>query len=274
MMNFHKIIKYCALAFAFFLIFGILSGIMYLTIFIGNIFYDDNNITDKLEEININSDAKIIEIDINSSHLTIKTGDFLKAMTNNKDIVIREEDNKLFIEEEDDNWFSFGNDDSNLVIYIPDDLILEEAAINTGAGKIEIDKLSTKKLYLDLGAGNVIIHNLEVLDEAEIDGGTGKVEIKDGIIHNLNLDMGVGKLVFTSYLIGNSDISAGVGSISLNLMGNKDEYNITVDKGIGSVKMEGTEIRSNTHYGNGSNLIQIDGGIGSIDIDFKGGFYE
>lgn len=274
MMNFHKIIKYCALAFAFFLIFGILSGIMYLMISIGNIFNDDNNITDKLEEININSDAKIIEIDINSSHLTIKTGDVLKVLTNNKDIVIREEDNKLFIEEEDDNWFSFGNDDSNLVIYIPDDLILEEAAINTGAGKIEIDKLSTKKLYFDLGAGNVIVDKLEVLDEAEIDGGTGKIEIKKGLINNLDLDMGVGNLTLTSYLLGTNDISAGIGSIELNLIGTYDEYRILANKGIGSIKLDGNSIDSDTYYGTGNNQINIDGGVGSIDIHFKGGVYQ
>lgn len=274
MMNFHKIIKYCALAFAFFLIFGILSGIMYLTIFIGNIFYDDNNITDKLEEININSDAKIIEIDINSSHLTIKTGDFLKAMTNNKDIVIREEDNKLFIEEEDNDWFSFGNNDSNLIVYIPDDFVLDGTVINTGAGKIEIDKLSTKKLYLDLGAGNVIIHNLEVLDEAEIDGGTGKIEIKKGLINNLDLDMGVGNLTLTSYLLGTNDISAGIGSIELNLIGTYDEYRILANKGIGSIKLDGNSIDSDTYYGTGNNQINIDGGVGSIDIHFKGGVYQ
>lgn len=274
MMNFHKIIKYCALAFAFFLIFGILSGIMYLTISIGNIFNDDNNITDKLEEININSDAKIIEIDINSSHLTIKTGDFLKAMTNNKDIVIREEDNKLFIEEEDNDWFSFGNNDSNLIVYIPDDFDLDGTVINTGAGKIEIDKLSTKKLYLDLGAGNVIIHNLEVLDEAEIDGGTGKIEIKKGLINNLDLDMGVGNLTLTSYLLGTNDISAGIGSIELNLIGTYDEYRILANKGIGSIKLDGNSIDSDTYYGTGNNQINIDGGVGSIDIHFKGGVYQ
>lgn len=274
MMNFHKIIKYCALAFAFFLIFGILSGIMYLMISIGNIFNDNNNITGKLEEININSDAKVIEIDINSSHLTIKTGDFLKAMTNNKDIVIREEDNKLFIEEEDNDWFSFGNNDSNLIVYIPDDFDLDGTVINTGAGKIEIDKLSTKKLYLDLGAGNVIIHNLEVLDEAEIDGGTGKIEIKKGLINNLDLDMGVGNLTLTSYLLGTNDISAGIGSIELNLIGTYDEYRILANKGIGSIKLDGNSIDSDTYYGTGNNQINIDGGVGSIDIHFKGGVYQ
>lgn len=273
MMNFHKIIKYCALAFAFFLIFGILSGIMYLMISIGNIF-NDNNITGKLEEININSDAKVIEIDINSSHLTIKTGDVLKVLTNNKDIVIREEDNKLFIEEEDNDWFSFGNNDSNLIVYIPDDFDLDGTVINTGAGKIEIDKLSTKKLYLDLGAGNVIIHNLEVLDEAEIDGGTGKIEIKKGLINNLDLDMGVGNLTLTSYLLGTNDISAGIGSIELNLIGTYDEYRILANKGIGSIKLDGNSIDSDTYYGTGNNQINIDGGVGSIDIHFKGGVYQ
>lgn len=274
MINFHKIIKYCALAFAFFLVFGILSGIMYLMMSLGNAFSKDSNPSDRLEELNINGIAKVINININHSNLIIKTGEVFKVMTNNEDIVIREEENGLFIEEENNRWLSFGKHEDNLVIYVPNDLILDEIVIDTGTGKIEIDKLSTQKLYLDLGSGNLVANQLEVLEKGEIDGGVGEIEVKQGLLYNLDLDMGVGNATLNSYLLGKSDISVGVGSINLNLMGNKDEYNITVDKEIGSVKMEGTEIRSNTHYGNGSNLIQIDGGIGNIDIDFKGGFYE
>ncbi len=274
MINFHKIIKYCALAFAFFLVFGILSGIMYLMMSLGNAFSKDSNPSDRLEELNINGTAKVINININHSNLIIKTGELFKVMTNNEDIVIREEENGLFIEEENNRWLSFGKNEDNLVIYVPNDLILDEIVIDTGTGKIEIDKLSTQKLYLDLGSGNLVANQLEVLEKSEIDGGVGEIEVKQGLLYNLDLDMGVGNATLNSYLLGKSDISVGVGSINLNLMGNKDEYNITVDKEIGSVKMEGTEIRSNTHYGNGSNLIQIDGGIGNIDIDFKGGFYE
>ena len=86
--------------------------------------------------------------------------------------------------------------------------------------------------------------------------------------------MGVGNLTLTSYLLGTNDISAGIGSIELNLIGTYDEYRILANKGIGSIKLDGNSIDSDTYYGTGNNQINIDGGVGSIDIHFKGGVYQ
>ena len=47
------------------------------------------------------------------------------------------------------------------------DFIFDGIAIETGAGKVDIETLTTKKLYLDLGAGRVEIDNLVALDEAK-----------------------------------------------------------------------------------------------------------
>ena len=72
-----------------------------------------------------------------------------------------------------------------------------------------------------------------------------------------------------AYVTGNSRISAGIGEINLTLIGNKEDYQITADKGIGSIKIENQECSSNTTYGSGYNKIKIDGGIGSIIVDYK-----
>ena len=48
-----------------------------------------------------------------------------------------------------------------------------------------------------------------------------------------------------------------------------NDYNISLDKGIGSATLAGNSMDDNTQYGTGSNKIDIDGGVGSISIDFK-----
>ena len=64
-------------------------------------------------------------------------------------------------------------------------------------------------------------------------------------------------------------INAGIGSLELNILGNKKIYTIKADKGIGSIKIDGKEVADDVTYGDGKNTIKIDGGIGSINVDFE-----
>ena len=88
-------------------------------------------------------------------------------------------------------------------------------------------------------------------------------------MNNLDLDMGVGKLSLTSKLTGNNKIDSGVGAIDLSLIGSLEDYKISLDKGIGKATISGEDMKDDYTYGTGINKIDIDGGIGSINIDFK-----
>ena len=141
--------------------------------------------------------------------------------------------------------------------------------IENGAGKLDINDLSTNELELDLGAGKVTIDKLTVLKEASIDGGAGEVNISNSSINNLDLDMGIGIVLISSTLTGNSEIDAGIGEVDLNLLDKKDNYKINIDKSIGEIIIDGNKVGEENSYGNGLNTIDISGGIGSININFK-----
>lgn len=81
--------------------------------------------------------------------------------------------------------------------------------------------------------------------------------------------MSVGKFTLEAAILGNSKIDHGVGSITLNLIGAKEEYKIHVDKGIGTITIDNKNINDNQIIGNGINKIDIDGGIGNMDINFN-----
>lgn len=268
MSGLQKTIKYLAIAFAIYLTFNIISGIMYGVSFIGNLFDNDkNSVVEKLTDLVINSDTLLLDIDVSSSNIIIREGDTFKAESNNKYINSRQDNNKLYITERKINLLN--NKDNELIIYIPADFVMDAVLIDTGAGKVNIESLSTKELYLNLGAGKVDINNLNVLEKTKIDGGAGDLTINAIDIHNLDLSMGIGKLSLTSKLIGNSKIDCGVGEMNLSLIGTLDDYEISLDKGIGNALIDGNNMKDNNTYGIGINKIDIDGGIGSINIDFE-----
>lgn len=265
-----RIIKYFALALAFVIIFSIISGIFVGISSLGNIFSENNN-SDILEELNKlverEEDIKFLDIDVKSSNVIIKVGDTFKAEATNKYIKCKQDNEKIIITEKNHNWFK-NSSKSELIVYIPEDMVLDGVEIDNGAGKIEIEKLSTRFLNLDLGAGKVKINNLSVLNDTEIDGGAGEVTIKNSSLNNLDLDMGVGKFVLDAEIFGNSKIDHGVGEAIITLIGSKDDYQIHIDKGLGAVKVDNKSVSDNETIGSGINKIDIDCGVGSITVNF------
>lgn len=263
-----RIIKYCAIAFALFLIVSIISGIMFFISTIGGVFYDDDNdSTEPLKVLETNQNVNTLDINIQSANLVIKEGTELKVETNNKHIKTTQINNKLKIKENDHNLFRTKNN-TQVIIYLPQ-RVFEEIKIDTGFGKVTIETLKTQKLKLDLGAGVTEVNNIYVSKKTEIDGGVGEIIIENGIINNLDLDMGVGDLDLTTKLNGTNKIEAGVGNIDLNLLGTTNDYKIKVDTGIGDVNLNDNKIVDGKQYGNGNNLIDIDGGAGNINITIK-----
>ena len=270
-----KVIKYIATAFAVFLIITIisliLSGSYALLSAFGLIHTNKNIITDDLKVISSEvNEVSTLKIDLACTNLDIKTGNSFKVETNNSKITFEEKNGSVKIKEENRNWLNNNNSESNLIIYIPEDMIdIDETKIETGAGKINIENLNTQSLYLELGAGDVYLENVIATGDTKIDGGVGKTELKSCEINNLKANLGMGEFVFNGKLIGKSEIDSGVGAINIKLMEKKENYTIEVDKGLGNVTLDGQKLETDRVYGTGKNYLDIDGGIGSIKIDFK-----
>lgn len=262
-----KVIKYLGIAFAVFLIFTIISTIMFSVSSLTNIFDDRDSVQENLESLELASDAVVLNIDVDSINITIKQGDTFEVKTNSEYIKSKQDGNQLIISEKDHAWF-FDHEDNDLVVYVPKEYIFDAVSIHSGAGKITVDTLNTKNLYFDLGAGKITIDHLIATEQSEINGGAGKFTINDGELHNLKISAGAGKLTLTSKLVGTSEIDCGVGKVNINLLGSVDDYKIEIDEGIGSIDVDQLS-KHEDYYGNGSNLISIDGGVGSIDVRVK-----
>ena len=59
------------------------------------------------------------------------------------------------------------------------------------------------------------------------------------------------------------------GGKAFGLLGNKDDYKLDIEKGIGSISVDGDNISNDREIGNGINEVEIHGGVGAINVKFK-----
>lgn len=280
MTTIQKIIKYCAIAFAIFIIVSIVSSILFgLNAFseiVGfakqerkkessNIIQNEVGRDEKTEKEFDNTQIAKLKIDIEYATLTIQQGDKFKVASNTSNIEAKQTEDELVIREKNVNLFR-QNNPRRVIITVPKDTILDTIKIEAGAGEINIEKLECKKLDLDIGAGRTTIQDLNITQKAKIEGGAGRVEILSGEIANLDLDMGVGAFKLVSSLSGDNKINAGVGRLEIVLKDGMDKYTIKTNKGIGSITVDGKQATDGAVYGKGENNIKVEGGVGSIVI--------
>lgn len=269
-----KVIKYLAIAFAIALIVGIITTIVRvvssipLTLKIGKNNNDSNNIIETSSDFE-NENVAFLDIDIAYSNLTIRKGESLKVESSNKNIQCKQDKQKIEIKERESNWFN-NTKKEELIIYVPENLQFDRVSINTGAGKVNIEILNTKVLKMNLGAGETSMKNINITESAKIDTGAGKVNIKEAKINDLRCDLGIGATEISAKLLENTRIGTGVGSLKLDVLGKKEEYETKVNKGLGNVTIDEEKISDNEVVGNGENKIDIDGGVGEIKINFRG----
>lgn len=267
MTNLQKGIKYGAIAFGIMLIVGIASAILSAVGIIDIIVTGGSEGGESFTETY--QDVHSIDIDVHYSDILIESGDdFRVDATNVSRYFSSSEKNGTLKIKEKRNWFWMGNSFGRIVVTIPTDTILRNLEIDSGAGKIEIDKIVADQLEISQGAGVLKINEGDFL-KTNIDGGAGKIDIDSSMLNNLDLDAGVGNIDIEAMLTGNSDIDSGVGEINLKLLGTKEDYRIHVEKGVGSIQIDGENYSKDASFGSGNNRIEIDGGVGSITVDFS-----
>lgn len=267
MTSFQKTVKYFAIALAVFLTVSIIGGAWSVIGLIGGVF-GNRAVDDEVKRFDFSSDdITSLEIDINAADFTIRNGDVLFVESNLKYLTVKEHDGILSISEEKKLLRNYNG--AVLTLYIPSDIVFDVADITTGAGRMTVDALSAEALEMNVGAGDVNIEELNTNKRADIEGGAGRVTVSDGRLCNLDLKMGVGQLNLTSRLIGRSGLDLGVGESNITLLGDKDDYDIEVEKGIGHLTIDGEKVNDFGIDGEGENEVYIEGRIGAVNLSFE-----
>lgn len=256
----NRIIKTFAFILAAIVIISMLGGIYALCITVFDLFQSK-----QIEnQIQYDSLMSSLDIDLKTANLEIKLGDKLLVSTTNKYVTTYQNNNNIVIQEKKHSLLS--KDNNKVIITVPDNFLLDIAEIDITSGSIKIDKLETKRLNLDLGSGTTKINNLLVTDKTKIDCGSGKFLLNNGNLSNLNLDAGLGDTILNTKIIGNSNIETDIGKLELNLIGSINDYELTIDKGVGSIKLNNESLKDKSVVGTGNNYLLIEGGIGLTSI--------
>lgn len=217
----------------------------------------------------VDADVQSLDIRINAADFSIKQAEAFSVESNLKNLSVSSNNGVLSIVDETKSGIGITYVGPELTLYIPADAVLDNISIKTGAAKMTAQALSAKSLKLQLGAGDMQIDSLNVAHMADIEGGAGKITIAGGTLNNLELEMGMGELNLTAALQGDSDLTLGVGESNIILIGSKEDYHIDLEKGLGSIMVDGQETTEFEGNGNGQNRVQIEGGVGSINLKFQ-----
>lgn len=284
MSSFQKVIKYGAITFAIVLAIGIITSIV--SAVVGIFSFVTGNVglgmrrgyVERFNESHKFSNVKSLDIDITAGDLEILRGkDFLVEANDvskefNMDL---SRDGTLKIRERQRGisflWFNFNvnnNISTKIQVYIPENYKLNTTSIDAGAGKLAIEELNTEKLRISAGAGKIDGYNI-VADNATIDGGVGSFNMENVTFNDMDLNCGVGKVFLEGVFEGDNKIDCGVGDLDIEIRGNIDDYNIKIDNGLGQVRLNGERIsREYRKNNNKFDSLDIDGGVGSVDITF------
>lgn len=223
--------------------------------------------TAETKRYDISSDIRALDIRINAADFIIQQGDSFCVESNLKYLSVSEKDGVLTIEEKTKNATDYT--DAVLKLWVPGEKVLEDVAIATGAAKLTADPLSANSMNLKLGAGNVQFAHLNVSSRIHIAGGAGEISVMDGTLNNLTLRMGAGELHMTAALLGDNALKFGVGNANVTLIGNREDYVVSVGKGIGSINIDGITVVSSFSGKNVPSRVKIEGGIGAANVSIR-----
>ena len=221
-----KVIKYLAMAFAIFLTVAIFSGIVYGVLGIVTAGKLVGDNSTVATKCQDNEENFCLEIALSISNLEVKKGDKLSVETKNEKVEVVQDDHKLVITEKGRHIFERYND-REVIVYVPEDMEFSKVGISGGVGAIYVENLQAKNLEMALGIGETRVVNLEVED---------------------------------------AKISTGIGEVSVSLKSKAEDYTIKTEKGIGDIILNGKSIPDHSTNGNGPKKVEIDGGIGAINI--------
>ena len=228
----------------------------------------ENPVLDEIRSYEVATEIHSLDIHLNAADFAIEYGESFGVESNLKFLSVTEKNGILTI-------FDKGKGNSNnynnakLTLYIPKDIVFDDVCIETGAAKMTVETLSTASLRFELGAGDVSIKQLNVTSHADIEGGAGAITVSDGTLNNLKLEMGVGELNLTAALLGNNEFDFGIGESNLTVLGSKQDYRIDIEKGLGSVTVDGEKVTDFGTSGNGQHSLEIEAGIGAINLKFQ-----
>lgn len=303
-----KFIKYLATTLAVLLIVAIIGGVVTGILFLTGVYPQSGGyhshrfnglITDSSGNYDIDdfsdrefsfSGIQNIELDASIYSVYFKKDDVNEVQVNLYNVyngyIVEQDGNTLILEEPDTfRNFSLNNlfdllDNANrqhkasIHITVPQDFTAGDIELDGGVGNIELEQLTTEHLDIDAGVGDIKGFQVTA-SSADIDGGTGNIKFTSSVFGNTEIDSGVGNVTFNGTLQGHTSIDCGVGNTELSLSDVRENYYLSLEKGLGTMTLNGSKIKFDDTYTENPGApysLEVSGGVGNITINFADSF--
>lgn len=208
-------------------------------------------VTEAFQDLDIEFGAGVLEVryeDVANVQVQEKGISNLKVDVKENTLVIRDNTNiNIGVNVDDIN-------DRRLIILIPNGMKFQEVDMEIGASAAEITDLLANEISITVGAG-----------EADISSITAK---------QFELEVGAGKATVAQLTVDELDVEAGLGEVNIALNGVQEEYNYSVECGIGTVVVgensySGLGAEQNVKYEGATKRINVECGIGKVKVKFQ-----
>lgn len=145
------------------------------------------------------------------------------------------------------------NNKSKIIVYLPEDMELQEVSLELGAGVLYIEDIVTGELDIDMGAGQATVDHFKAGD--------------------LEVSCGAGEVTLTGTVEAGADLECGTGQITYHAAGAEEDYNYDMKSGIGDITINSRSVsglgKENFVNNEAYKTITASCGIGEISIDFE-----
>lgn len=208
-----------------------------------------------------------LDISMTAGSLTFVEGTAFGVKYDDKVILVEESGDTVTIENAQRHPSAGERRRMNVTVTVPTGYAFDNVDVEFGAGKLIAHTLRVDALRLELGAGSATLEDLYVTGSAEIQEGAGELLLKSGSIANLTLRCGAGATRVTAALTGTNSIDAAVGAVDLKFDGSESDYTVSFQMGLGACYYNNEKIARNGSFGEGPNLVQINGGFGVMRVN-------
>ena len=203
------------------------------------------------EDFELASFTKIrVEADVMA--LTVEQGDDFTFRYNCTQNLIPEyevKDGVLYITQKQKNRVSFGTNNCNAFLTIPEGVLLEKVEITSDVGDVFLDQLAIVDLsvYCDVGDLNI---DETTFGNAKIELDVGDLEISDSEFENL-------------------DAYSDVGDVEVHSIMDLSAYSFDLIADIGDIEVNGKEYKDECRISGSQNLIKIGSDIGDVEVSWN-----
>jgi hypothetical protein len=157
---------------------------------------------------------------------------------------------------------------SNGRIELVTDHTYQSVRLSTSNGDIDMMNFSANRVDANTSNGDVVAESLNILTLLNLDTSNGKILMENIVAEEIEANTSNGKIDAQS--IDSSDISLDTsnGRVYLSVIGDKDDYRVSLSTSNGDKVYDGLEVESNIINQSGTKSIYLDSSNGDVEVVF------